>query len=328
DNKANTLRAELSRNPAIQSLSFTNWLPTDGAGPMLNTVPDPNDPGKQIELWYIDGEPNMAQTLGLRLKEGRFLDPDNTGDAIQANDFDAMDGIRPCLMTASTAHLLQVSGLNRPLQKAGIMPIGIIEDFNSESLHKQTVPTVIVGYRDPDYGALLIRTQQGMETAVMRDIATVWKELYPEKLVDIQVVKETLAEQYVAEEKLQALFRVFSLLTMLLATLGIFGLIVHTLGLRVKEIGIRKVLGATVDSIVGLLSKDFVRLVLLAAVIASPIACWAMNTWLADFAYRIDVEWWMFVVAGSASVGIALLTVSWLAIRAAIANPVDSLRDE
>ncbi|MFB2119082.1 ABC transporter permease [Parapedobacter sp. 2B3] len=328
DNKSEALRNELLRNPAIQSLSFTNWLPTDGAGPMLNSIPDPQDPTEQIELWYIDGEPNMAQTLGLRLSEGRFLDPANMGDAIQANDFEAMDGLRPCLMTASTARLLQVSELNRPLQKAGIIPVGIVEDFNSESLHKQTVPTVIVGYRDPAYGALLIRTQPGMETAVMRDIAAVWKELYPEKLFDIKVVTETLAHQYAAEEKLQKLFRTFSLLTMLLATMGIFGLVVHTLGLRVKEIGIRKVLGASVMGIAGLLSKDFVKLVCAAMVIASPIAWWAMNKWLEDFAYRIGIQWWVFVAAGLTAVIVALVTVGWQAIRAAAANPVDSLRDE
>src|SRR5690606_28357552 len=131
-----------------------------------------------------------------------------------------------------------------------------------------------------------------------------------------------------AEEKLQGLFRTFSLLTMLLATMGIFGLIVHTLGLRVKEIGIRKVLGASIAGIVGLLSKDFIKLVCLAIVIASPMAWWAMNKWLEDFAYRIDVEWWVFAVAGLTAVAIALLTVSWQAIRAAVANPVESLRDE
>ena len=282
DNKSNTLRTELLRNPAIQSLSFTNWLPTDGAGPTLNTVPNPYDPTKQIELWSIDGEPSMARTLGLRLKEGRFLDPVRMGDAIQANDFEAMNTVRPCVMSASTARLLQVAELNQPLHNAGFMPVGIVEDFNSESLHKQTVPTVIVGYRDPSYGALLLRTRPGMESAVMRDIAVVWKELYPEKLFDIQVVKETLAQQYEAEEKLQGLFRLFSLLTMLLATTGIFGLIVHTLGLRVKEIGIRKVLGASVSGIVMMLSKGFVKSVCLAIVIASPIAWWVMNRWLED----------------------------------------------
>src|SRR5690606_28951524 len=97
---------------------------------------------------------------------------------------------------------------------------------------------------------------------------------------------------------------------------------------RTKEIGIRKVLGASVTGIVALLSKDFVKLVCLAIVIASPIAWWAMTKWLDDFAYRIDIQWWMFALAGAAAVAIALLTVSWQAIRAAVANPVDSLRDE
>ncbi|WP_353131145.1 FtsX-like permease family protein [Parapedobacter pyrenivorans] len=328
DNKSQTLRAELLKNPDILSLSFSGWLPSDGAGPMMKSVTDPSDPNKKIELWYIDGEPNIAQTLGLRLKEGRFLDPDIAGDAIPADDFKAMESLRPCLMTASTARLLQIEGVNQPLHEAGIIPVGIIEDFNSESLHKQAVPTVIVGYRDPAYGGLLIRTRPNTESSVMRAIAKAWKEVYPDKLFEIQIVKEKLAMQYAAEEKLQGLFRMFSLLTMLLAALGILGLIVHTLGLRVKEIGIRKVLGATVTAIVAMLAKDFVKLVLLAAIIASPIAWWAMNKWLEDFAYRIDIQWWMFVAAGLAAVVIAVLTVSWQAIRAAMANPVDSLRNE
>lgn len=328
DTKSQTLRTELLKNPDIQSLSFSGWLPTDGAGPMMKSITDPSDPNREIELWYIDGEPNIAQTLGLKLKEGRFLDPGKTGDAIQANDFEAMASLRPCLMTASTARLLHVDGVNQPLHEAGIIPVGIIEDFNSESLHKQAAPTVIVGYRDPAYGALLIRTRPETESAVIRAIAEVWKEVYPDKLLEIQVVKEQLARQYTAEEKLRGLFRVFSLLTMLLATMGIFGLIVHTLTLRVKEIGIRKVLGASVAGIVGLLSKDFVKYVCLAIVIASPIAWWAMNRWLEDFAYRIDIRWWIFTVAGLTALAIALATVSWQAVRAAMADPVDSLRDE
>src|SRR5690606_23860437 len=116
--------------------------------------------------------------------------------------------------------------------------------------------------------------------------------------------------------------------TMLLAALGVFGLMAHATSLRVKEIGIRKVLGSSVSDIVRLLAADFVKLVLIALVIASPIAWWAMNTWLQDFAYRIEIQWWMFAVAGLAAMVIALFTVSWQAVRAAMANSVDSLRDE
>ncbi|SKB81487.1 FtsX-like permease family protein [Parapedobacter luteus] len=316
------------KNPAIQSASFANWLPTAGAGYRVDEVADPRDENEKVELWYMDGEPNMAQTLGLRLLQGRFLEMDNIGDAIRHNDFEAEEGLRPCLMTASTAKLFGIKELNVPFRQAGVIPVGIVADFNSESLHKQMVPTIIVGHRDPEYGALLLRVQPGEEAAVMRYVSSVWKTIYPDKLFDIQIVQETLAAQYAAEEKLQQLFSLFSALTLLLAALGIFGLVVHSLALRVKEIGLRKVLGASVSGIVALLSKDFVKLVLFAVVVASPIAWWAMNKWLEDFAYRIDIQWWMFAAAGLAAVVIALATVSWQALRAAAANPVDSLRDE
>lgn len=329
DNKANALKAELAQHPDILSSSFSNWLPTDGAGSMTRLIDDPRDPGKKTDLWYIAGEPDMAQTLGLRLKEGRFLTELRPGDAIDAADFEAeFNSLRPCLMTASTAHLLHINELDAPLHKVNIIPVGIIDDFNSESLHKATVPTVIVGQRNPTYGALLIRCRPSTEHSSMQYIESAWNTLYPDKLLDIQVVKDTLLKQYEAEAKLQHLFRLFSLLTMLLAALGVLGLIVHVTGLRTKEIGIRKVLGASVIRIVALLSTDFVKLVLLAVVIASPIAWWVMDNWLADFAYRTEITWWMFAGAGVAAITIALFTVGWQATRAATANPVESLRDE
>ena len=329
DNKASALKAELAQHPDILSTSFSTWLPTDGAGYMTRLIDDPRDPGNKIDLWYIAGDPNMAQTLGLRLKEGRFLNESKPGDAIEATDLEGeFNSMRPCLMTASTAHLLGTTQLDVPLHEANITPVGIIDDFNSESLHKATVPTVIVGQRNPSYGALLIRSRPGTSERVMQSIAATWKSLYPDKLLDMQIVSETLAKQYQAEKKLRRLFGGFSLLTLLLAALGVFGLVVHTTSLRVKEIGIRKVLGASVSSIVRLLSAGFVKLVLIAIVIASPLAWWAMNKWLEDFAYRIDIQWWMFAAAGLVAVVIALVTVGWQAARAATANPVESLRDE
>lgn len=329
DNKGGALKTELAQHPDIVATSFTTWLPTDGTGYMVRPVEDPRDPGNKMDLWYIAGDQDMAQTLGFRLKEGRFLSESSPSDAIEATDLESeFNAIRPALMTASTAHRLGLTQLDVPLNGANIIPVGIIDDFNSESLHNATVPTVIVGQRNPEYGALFIRCRLGTEQQVMRSVAATWKDLYPDKLLDMEPVKETLERQYQAEDKLQQLFGLFSALTMLLAALGIFGLVVHAISLRVKEIGIRKVLGASVSGIVSLLSKDFVKLVCLAMVIASPIAWWVMTRWLDDFAYRINIQWWMFAVAGLAAVAIALLTVSWQAIRAAVANPVDSLRDE
>lgn len=332
DNKSNTLRTELLKNPMILSTSFTHWRPTYPGHEMI-LLRTPGKSYDETELWFIEGEPNMAQTVGLRLKEGRFLDAERIGDAIPADDYETRSTLssavlRPALLTASTARLLEIETLNEPFPAAGIIPVGIVEDFHSESLHKQTVPTVIKAYRDPSAGALLIRTRPGEERAVIRYIASVWKELYPDKHFDIQLVNEILAKQYEAEEKLDQLFRIFSVLIMLLACMGIFGLIVHASRLRVKEIGIRKVLGASILSITTMLSEDFIKLVLGAIVIASPIAWWLMNKWLEEFAYRIEIPWWIFLLSGVTALLIALSTVGYQAIKAAMANPVDSLRDE
>jgi len=139
---------------------------------------------------------------------------------------------------------------------------------------------------------------------------------------------ERINNTYLAERKTGTILGIFAGLTVFVACLGLFGLATFTTYQRTKEIGIRKVLGATVSNIIRLLVTDFVKLIGIAVVIAVPFAWWAMNQWLEDFAYRIDIQWWMFAAAGLAAVTIALLTVGWQAIKAAVANPVDSLRDE
>jgi putative ABC transport system permease protein len=134
--------------------------------------------------------------------------------------------------------------------------------------------------------------------------------------------------QYKAEDKLASIFSIFTVLTILLAGMGLFGLAAFTIEQRTKEIGVRKILGASLSSIASLLSADFLKLVLLAILIASPVAWWAMQNWLQGFAYRIHIQWWMFAAAGLLAIVIAIITVSYHALKAAIANPVDSLRSE
>lgn len=329
ENNVDALKTEVKRNPNVTSLSISNWLPTEGAGYMVRAIDDPRNPGEKTELWYIAGDPNLAETLGLTLTDGRFLNSGIPSDAIEATNLEEeSNATRPAIMTKSTFDALQIKALDRPFEEAKVLPVGIVNDFNSESLHKSLMPTVIVAYKNPSYGALLVRATPGTEHQVMKSIAQIWREMYPEKLLDMKVVKDTLESQYKAEEKLQTLFSVFSLLTMLLAALGVFGLVVHATSLRVREIGVRKVLGASVAGVVTMLSKDFIKPVFAAILIASPVAWWAMSSWLEDFAYRIEIQWWIFVLAGAFAVAIALITVSSQAIKAAMANPVDSLRDE
>jgi len=156
----------------------------------------------------------------------------------------------------------------------------------------------------------------------------VWKNSFPEIPLDYSFLEERIAEQYANEQKTQGLFYGFAGLSLLIACLGLFGLSIFVVERKVKEIGIRKVLGASISGIVALLSKDFLMLVLIAALIASPLAWFFMQNWLQDFAYRVDIPVWAFVVAGVSALLIALITVSVRAIRAAMVNPVKSLRTE
>jgi len=144
----------------------------------------------------------------------------------------------------------------------------------------------------------------------------------------LKFLDEAYQAQYVSEQRVSMLSKYFAGLAILISCLGLFGLATFTAEQRTKEIGIRKVLGASVASITSLLAKDFMKLVLLAIVIASPLAWWGMNVWLTDFAYHIDLQWWMFALAGLSAIGIALLTISFQSIKAAVANPVKSLRSE
>jgi putative ABC transport system permease protein len=336
DGKSGAFKNELLKLPGVAAASLTSWLPTNGAGFMSREVDDPNHSGNKITLWYINGEANLGQTLGLRLNKGRLLSNEFAtdvlnDDSLMQKDMKAYEQLseqRPCLITNTTAKIFHITKLNEILSNVKAVPVGIVEDFHNESLHKTMGPLIVIGGNSDQYGGMLIRTKEGTDKQVMASLQLLWKQFYPEKLLDTNWVDDMLAKQYASEAKLQQLFAFFSTLTMLLAALGVFGLIVHAAGQRVKEIGIRKVLGASVGSIIQLLSSDFVKLVLIAVLIGSPLGWFIMNKWLADFAYRINISWWMYAVAGGTALLIALITVCFQSMKAALANPVKSLRTE
>jgi putative ABC transport system permease protein len=206
--------------------------------------------------------------------------------------------------------------------------IGVFNDFHFESMHQRIIPLVLVIPKDARYNRMSVKVSGNNMPAALAHIETTWKQFLPEIPFDYTFLDERFEDLYKSEQQQGTIFTIFACIAIAIACLGLFGLSAFAINQRIKEIGIRKVIGASVSSIVTLLSKDFLKLVGIAAVIAFPIAWYAMNSWLQDFAYRSTIAWWIFAAAGIIAVAIALFTISFQAIKAATANPVKSLRNE
>ncbi|MBC7891945.1 MAG: ABC transporter permease, partial [Sphingobacteriaceae bacterium] len=205
--------------------------------------------------------------------------------------------------------------------------IGVVKDFKFVSDRIPVSPLIMFSY--PEYNQMVqVRTTGQFAPAALAVAGRLWKQYSPEHPFEYTFLDETYNRQYRAEQQTGQLFNFFAGVAILVSCLGLLGLAAFTAEQRTKEIGVRKVLGASVFSIVALLSKDFLKLVAIAIVIASPLAWWAMTKWLENFAYKISIGWWVFALSGLLAVGIALLTVSFQSIRAALMNPVKSLKSE
>ncbi|SEL52303.1 ABC transporter permease [Parapedobacter koreensis] len=208
--------------------------------------------------------------------------------------------------------------------------VGVIRDFHTQDFYTPITPTVLSTYKRnlSSFNIKLDSNSPAQWQATLKAIGQKWAMFYPSDTYQYHFYDETLEAMYKQERQIGKLINLATIITILISCFGLFGLATLTAFQRTKEIGIRKVLGASVMGIVALLSTGFLKLVAIALLIATPLAWWAMYEWLQDFAYRINMEWWMFALAGLTAITIALLTVGWQAIRAAIAKPVDSLRDE
>ena len=277
-------------------------------------------------------DPYFVNTMGIRILQGRNFSADNPADYTMA-----------MLVNES---LVKQYGWKNPIGQK--LPgridqrvIGVVKDFHFESLHTKIKPLVMVIKPDSifrrveniNYGVPLqprisVRLKPGNLSRNIEVLKRVWKSAVPDQEFEYHFLDDTINSQYKQEQRTGVIVKLASALSIFIACMGLFGLATLTVVRRTREIGIRKVLGASVGSIVTLLSKEFLKLVVVAALIAFPFAWWAMNNWLRDFAYRISIQWWVFPAAGLAALLIALLTVSFQAIRAAVANPVKSLRTE
>ena len=219
--------------------------------------------------------------------------------------------------------------------------IGVVKDFHFESLHTKIQPLALVikpdsmirwssdvGFAFPPQPRINIRLKAGNLQDEVALIRNAWRKVAGDQDFEYRFLDESLNAMYRKEQRFGTVVNYASAVSIFIACMGLFGLATLMVTRRTKEIGIRKVLGADVKGLVGLLSKDFVVLVVIASLVSFPIAWWALNKWLEDFAYRISIDWWVFIAASVAALLIALLTVSFQAIKAAIANPVKSLRTE
>jgi ABC-type antimicrobial peptide transport system permease subunit len=218
---------------------------------------------------------------------------------------------------------LNFNGKNMPV-------IGVMNDFHDQGLRAAIGPIVFAGNSGSTFHIRLKPNNAG-STVWQNGISKIQKaytQIYPDNDFSYSFFDETIASFYKAEQRTASLLKWATGLAIFISCLGLLGLVIYTTNTRTKEIGIRKILGASVAGIVSILSKDFVRLVLIAFVIAAPIAWWATYKWLEDFAYRTTISWWIFILSGAAMIGIALLTLSIQTLRSALANPVQSLRTE
>ena len=205
--------------------------------------------------------------------------------------------------------------------------IGVVKDFNYKSLYDKVETTVLQIFPDAAWKVAVKMKAAGMGTTI-NQVKNIWNQFTPEYPIEYKFLDDNFEQMYQSEDKLKSLLWIFTGIAIFVGCLGLFGLAAYTAERRRKEVGIRKVLGASTKGIVLLLSKDFLKLVAISLLIASPVAWYFMNKWLQDFAYRINISWWIFLLAGMLTILLALITVSFQTIKAAIANPVKSLRTE
>ncbi|HEV8508431.1 MAG TPA: FtsX-like permease family protein, partial [Chitinophagaceae bacterium] len=220
--------------------------------------------------------------------------------------------------------------LNKNINLWGFMNgriVGVVKDYNSRSFRRDLAPVLITTSKN-FYNEAGIKFATVDASSAMRSIEKIWSRTFPEFVFEYKFLDDKIESFYKQENQLSNLYKIFAVIAIFLSCLGLYGLASFMAVQRIKEVGIRKVLGATVSSVVYLFSKEFIILIGIAFAIATPIAWYFMHKWLQDYAYRIKISWWLFIVGGIASIAIALITVSFQAIKAAVANPVKSLRTE
>ncbi|HEY0611491.1 MAG TPA: FtsX-like permease family protein, partial [Chitinophaga sp.] len=318
-----TVKAAFLRNPAVLMASASRAVPGDffpnaytqiesRSGEMLHFDP---------ALYEIDFD--FIPAYEMKMAAGRAYSRDFPADAEQS-----------LVINEAAAKLW---GYNNPSDIVGKRfdqwgrkgtVIGVVKDFNYQSLHHKVEPLALRMAPPEVINRVSLRVKADHISQTIKELERTWHELVPYRPFLYSFMDQSFNQQYQQDQRFGEVFTAFAFLTIFIACLGLFGLATYATEQRIKEIGIRKVLGASVSNIVSLLSSGFVKLVMLAFLIATPLAWWGMHQWLQGFAYRVDIQWWVFALAGLLAIVIALFTVSYQAVRAALMNPIRSLRSD
>ncbi|MHC8948024.1 ABC transporter permease [Sphingobacterium hungaricum] len=323
EGKKNTLVNQLSKNAGIEKVSLGSNPLSDGYSSSPFEIANESDASKQVILYKKEIDTAYLDLYKMTLVAGNNISYSDTVNQFIINESAAKEfGFQ----NPEDALGKQLNQMGNPKFQI----VGIVKDFHTQDFYSEIQPMVMMasGKYTNQINIKLNSHDPSSWQKTIAAIETEYKQFYPASTFSYKFYDEMLADLYKQERQINKLINLATVITVLISCLGLFGLTTLTVYQRTKEIGIRKVLGSNVAGIVTLLSKDYVKLIGIAGVIASPIAYWAMSKWLEDFAYRIDISWWIFLVAGLIAIGIALLTISYQALKAAFANPVDSLRDE
>ncbi|GAA4446578.1 ABC transporter permease [Ravibacter arvi] len=322
--KQAVLAEKIERMAGVEGLT-REWFPPMGNSYMMTRFKYHEEGNKPIELDASAklGDKNFIPLYGLRLLAGRnYIESDSLREVVINQTFSKALGFSSP-MDAVGRQLEWQNGRKCPI-------VGVVADFHEQSFHEKIEPAFL-GFepsRAFNLGVRLSSRKGNTVDAALEEIRQAWQSVYPDEPWTYSFLDDSIRELYLKEKKTQQLTNAATGIAIFISAIGLLGLIAFLAEQRVKEIGIRKVLGATVGQVVWLLSRDFVKLICLGVVIASPIAWWAMQRWLQDFAYRISLSWWMFASAGLIVTTITLVTIGFQALRAARANPVKSLRTE
>ncbi|MHB8207362.1 ABC transporter permease [Mucilaginibacter sp.] len=326
---AKTLKQEIKQLRGVQNASLTSYLPTSmNRSTSIFYKEAVDDPKKSIfpQTWKVDED--YIGTLGMKIIAGRNFSAQMPSDsnALVINETAAKFlGFTDAINKTIYENVVSITSAGTKTLFKPYIIVGVVKDFNFSSLRDNISPVVMK--LGDDIGSLSIKVNTANLPALLTQIEDNWQSLTPARM-QYSFMDQDFDAMYRSEQRIGTIFIAFTTLAIVIACLGLFGLAAYAAEQRTKEIGIRKVLGASIANIAGMLSLDFIKLVCIAIIISSPFAWYFMQKWLQDFAYRINIEWWVFAIAGVAALFIAFITISVQSVKAAIANPVNSLRSE